>query len=186
MIDIFSLILCLVISYSAFRHGFLIEFLKLIGLFVSTILAFQFYPFLSGFLKERIAFLPKQFLDFIACSVIFFSVSIVFYLLGKFVGIFIKAQELSAYQRCAALMIGGVRLVLLISTLLFLVSLFPGKFTLAQSMSYRLCKHAAPGVYLGSFKLYNTCIPNAIVLNGEVKKYYEVQGDVSGDSQKRT
>ncbi len=186
MIDIFFLILCFVISYSALRCGFLIEIFKLAGLLLSTILAFQFYPFLSGFLEKHLAFLHKQFLNFVAFGVIFFSVSIGFYLLEKLVGVFIKAQELSARQRLISLTIGGARLILLISTLLFLIFLFPGKFTLTQSVSYRLCKQVAPKVYLVSFKIYNKCIPNMITLNGEVKKYYEIKDNLSGDSKKGT
>jgi uncharacterized membrane protein required for colicin V production len=124
-IDAFFLILCLGISYNAVRAGVIGEIVKAIGLFVSALGAFHYYPLLAERITEKFPFLHSAYDDCLSFLCIFSISTFVFFLVRKTAFLFFRKGEISFKERATSLCIGWGRFVFFASTLIFAVSLAP-------------------------------------------------------------
>jgi uncharacterized membrane protein required for colicin V production len=189
MIDILFTILCLRISYIAVSRGILVEFFKILGIFFSSIFAFQFYPFLTSLLSNKLSFSNKIYFKFVSFLIIFLIIVIAFTLLRKIIESFFKRQEKeqerASSEKLLSLLVGILRFAFLSSAIIFLLYLLPLKSNYCKGISCRIFKNVAVKAYLVSFNFYNKVIPGNLKLNTEVEKYYETKDSLPRDSKKR-
>ena len=173
IVDIFFLILCLRVVYSAVAAKTVREFFKVAGLLLGMLLAFHFYSFL-GKKGSNIPFISAQYLDLISFLVIFFSVRSTFGCLGLIVSLLVKKKEETPRQKWVLLASGGLRSVLLASVFIFSLQLSPldSKYFI-NSFSYNICKNFAPGTYLFLTKLLFENKEGVLKPNEDVQKRYE-------------
>lgn len=181
MIDVIAIILCVRIIYIAVSRGILKELFKIVGLMGGLLFAFQWYPFLTDRLQQKLLFVPvegNKILAFISFLVIFFGSSVIFSLVSMIVTSLFKKEEISVKEKRVAFFMGLVRFAFLYSVLLFAFYLSPVNAGYFQnSFSCRVLKNLAPALYVESVKVYNHF--NHLNPNEEVKKYYEIKGSLS-------
>jgi len=89
-----------------------------------------------------------------------------------------KQEEVSRLQRWLSLPLGVVRATLIISFLIFFLSLVFGTVgSSSGSMADRVSRSIAGKFYLGVFSVYKRVIPGSVE-NKEVKNYYEAEQDL--------
>ncbi|MFH1504888.1 MAG: CvpA family protein [Candidatus Omnitrophota bacterium] len=171
VIDLIFLIFCLGTVYSAVSKGVIPELFKTIGLLAGTFLAFQYYPFLSTVLCEKILILNQRLLNFISFFIIFFGIKLIFSFLRLILAALIKREHIPLGERWALCFTGLARGVLFLSVMFFLASLssLPQQ-RLYRSLFYKVSKNAAPKFYIISFELYKKFNPY-ISFNKEVREY---------------
>lgn len=185
LIDIITVILCLRISYIAVFRGFLNEAFKVLGLFCGVLLSFHYYPVFAEKLGGLTPFLNAKYTNFIFFLIIFLSIMGVFSLVRRIFAAFIKKEDFSVGERWFALLLGGVRFVILTSMIFFCLNLYSkNPAYLNDSVSYRVLRRAAPKIYLVSLGIFNNFYPKA-ELNKEVEEYYETRSLISGNSKER-
>ncbi len=173
LIDLFFLILCLRVIYISVSRGICLEALKLSGLLVSSLLAFQYYPPLAGNISRKLPFFNQEYFYFWSFLAIFLSVSAVFSLVRLIMLVFLEKKEKSFGEKLIALFAGGLRAAFLASLVIFLLHLTPlGSQRFSSNLSYRIFKNIAPKTYLISFAFINK-LNSGISLNEEIQKYYE-------------
>ena len=173
-IDIFSLAVFIRIIYVALSHGALNEFVKFTGVFIASFLSLQYY---SSFLKPVFSKAPFFFnalwLDMVSFFIIFLASVFVFFAAGKAVAFIFKREKYSLWEKAAALIMGVLRAILLISVLVFsLYFVPPVRAGIRQSVSFKAVKDIAPAVYIAVFKIYKRMNPQAS-FNEDVKNHYE-------------
>lgn len=183
LIDLIFLILCLRISYTAVSSGIFAEILKILALFVSSIFAFQFYPFITENLGRKVLFFNQDFLKIIIFSSLFFITLTILSLLVKITNTLLKRKEIIFAEKLLALFFGLLRFGFLASIIIFLLYLLPAKPAFCSGRSLRIFKNIAPKTYLVTIGIYNKFNP-ALTVNAEVKKIYETEVDLPGDNQK--
>jgi len=173
-IDLFFLILCLRIIYISILKGLVCEGFKVAGLLVGSLLAFQYYPFLTGKITNlRILSLNTNYISFICFLAILLGVGIVFSLLRLVVTILLKDREISVAERRLLFFIGGFRAAFLASVIIFLLHLSPlNSQYFSKGMSHGAFKKIAPKIYLGVFRIYSK-FDSRTTLNSEVRDYCE-------------
>jgi uncharacterized membrane protein required for colicin V production len=185
VIDFLFLFLALRIIYIAVLRGLFEEVFKTLGVFVSSLAAFHYYPLISKNIEGKYTFLNQKFFYFLPFLLIFVGGLLIFYLLRKIITIFLPKREISLKEKGVSLFVGCLRIVLLVSVIIFLLYLSPLKRKyLERSLSYPLFKNVAPKSYLISFKFYKKFNPKS-KLNEEVERYYDTEADLSAFSKER-
>jgi len=184
-IDVFFLILCLRVIYSAIARGIVCEGFKIASLVASSLCALHWYGFLDAY-AERTAFLNKQYLDFISFLVIFFSIHAIFSLARLIATSLFKRKEIPIKERWVLLFVGSSRAVLLSSVILFMLHLSPlDPQYFAQGISSRIFKNIAPKFYLVALQVVIGAGDGQSLINKEVQEYYETATFLSGDHSER-
>lgn len=182
LIDIFFLILCLRISYTAVSKGILVEILKTIALFIGSVFTFQFYPFLAGKFKAKISFLSDDILNFLTFLALFSIVLLILNLTIKIFDTLFKRKEISFAERLSALLVGLFRFVFLASVLSFPLYFFPSTPAFCKGASPEIFKTIAPKIYSVATDIFNKFYPD-LPVNADVKKFLNVE---SIDSEENT
>jgi len=185
LIDLFFLILLLRIIYIAVLKGVLRESFKVAGFLVGSLIAFQYYSIFADQVTRKISFLNKGSLCFISFLLILLSIQVVFMFLRVIVCCVHKKEEISLLERRLTFFVGTARAILTTSVVMFMMYLSPldAKY-FNESISYNAFKNIAPKVYLMSFGAYSN-INKGVVLNEEVKEYYETKKSISRNNTKR-
>ena len=182
LIDLFFLILCLRIIYISVSKGALQEIFKIVGLVLSSLLAFHFYSFLGNSISNKVTIIGKDYLYFISFLIIFLGIGAIINLIRLILALLFKREEVPRPERWLGLFIGGFRAAYLSSIILFLLYLSPlGLHYFSDTLAYKIFKPVAPKIYLLSFKVYNKLYTEAEV-NKEVEEYYETKQSLSGNS----
>lgn len=184
LLDVFFLILYLRICYVAISRGFFSELVRVTGIFLAGLVAFNYYSPLAIKLGERIIFLKPQYLNFICFSLLILVGNIIAALLSKIIAVFSTKEERTFDEKIFSLLMGLVRSVFLTSLIFFIFYLSPfNKNYISQGYAYRLFKNTAPIVYLAAVNFYSKFKP-AILPNEEVKRYYDIKTVLSGSDKK--
>jgi len=174
-IDLFFLILCLRIIYVSVSKGVLQENFKVVGIFISSFFAFQYFSLLTNNINSKISFLNPKYLYFISFLLIFLGIGIVFNLLWLIISLLFKQEqkEIGQPQKWLGFFLGSFRAFFLSSIIIFLLYLSPlNSQYFNDTISYRVFKNIAPKIYQLFFKFYSKFNTEAR-LNKEVEEYYE-------------
>lgn len=184
-IDLFFLILCLRVIYISISRGILREGFKVLSFFLGSFFAFHYYTSLSGIISANAPFLNREYFLFISFLLIFLGITLIFAILRLIVTFFFKKGDKRLSERVLLFVIGAFRASLLASVIIFSLHLSPldSKY-FCHSMACNLFKNVGPRIYLTTFKVYNKFNPE-IILNKEVKEYYEVKKFLSRSSKER-
>jgi len=170
-IDIFFLLLCLGIVYSAVSRGIVHEFFKLTGLLFAIFFAFHYYPLLGKSLENRVSVVNANYAQAVSFLVIFAGITIVFNLARLIVTFLFRREHIALAERWLSLCTGLIRAALTISVLFFLAHLAGhGSDRLPRTISYKVFKTVAPHAYLALYTVYSKFGPQATV-NDAVQKY---------------
>lgn len=184
-IDLFFLILLLRIICIAVLKGVLRESFKVAGLLVGSLIAFQHYSIFADKVTQKILFLNKGSLYFLSFLLILLAIQAVFIFLRVIVCCIHKKEEISLPERRLAFFIGAARAIFTSSIVIFMMYLSPLNVRyFNKSISYNIFKNIAPKAYLMSFGVY-TNINKGVILNKEVKEYYETKKSISGNNTQR-
>ncbi len=182
-IDLLSIFLILRIIYIALREGLISEGIKVIGSWCALFFSLQYYPLLLGGFKSEV--LKREYLNFFSFFLIFFGVLALFSLLRKMITTFVKRKNKTLIENAISFLLGGVRAGILLIAFVFSFSLLsPKKNIFRGSLSLRVFYRFVPKIYLYSFRVYKKLYPQA-KLNKEVRRSYEVKGDLSRSSEER-
>jgi len=182
-VDLFFLIICLRVIYISISRGILRESFKIIGLFFGSFFAFQYYFSLSESISKKIPFLSSEYFLFLSFLLILLGVGLVFTFAGLIAASLFGKKETSLKKKLLSFFLGAFRASFLVSIIIFLLHLSPlDSKHFCHTISYSITKNIGPKIYLMSFKMYNKFNPE-VVLNKEVKEYYEIEKSLSGSGK---
>ncbi len=148
-VDVVILILLIRTSYVGLTRGFSSEFLTLLGIFTSIILAIHNYKKISDFLISRVN-LPVEFSNFIG----FLIIAAGTFLLCRFVKILffkiVKLELVGGLEKIGGCLLGMVRGCLLVSLILLISLLIPNDY-----LKVSILDKSFSGIYF--LKIAPTC-----------------------------
>lgn len=183
-IDLAFLILCLRVIYISISRGIIREGFKLAGIVLGSLFAFHYYSSLADKLNDTISFLNQEYLRLFSFLLVLLAIRLIFTFTGLITGFFFKRDEICLKERALLFFLGAFRVFLIGSIIFFALHLSPldSKY-FCHSISYRIVKNIGPKIYLSTFGIYNKFQPKVSV-NKEVKKYYEAEDSLPGNSKK--
>lgn len=172
-IDLFFLILCLRVIYSAVTRGIIQESFKIVGLLAGAFLAFQYYTFLGDKIEGKLAFLNEEYLGFFSFLLIFLGTVMIFSLIRLIVSFLAVKGEVPFTERWLLLVLGVFRAAFLSSVIVFLIYLFPfGSKHFSHPVPSVIFRKIAPQVYLWSLAAYAKLNPQStLTANQAVREY---------------
>ncbi len=174
-LELLSLLVTLRIVFIAVKNGLLCEFFKVSAVFFASFLALQYYPVLREHVRSDLFHLKQELAALFWGLLIFSVVYAAFSFLRNIVLMLFKQEEISRLQRWLSLPLGLVRAMLIISLLIFSLSLVFGTVgSPSGSMADRVSRGVAGKFYLGVFSVYKRIIPGSVE-NKEVKNYHEAE-----------
>ena len=178
-IDIFSLVVFIRVVYIALRSGILNEFVKLTGVFTASFFSLQYYSsFLGSVFGKAPFFFSKVWLNTISFCIIFLIFTFVFSLIRRVTALIFRREKYSLWERIAAVVLGALRALFLVSVFVFFFYPIPFlKTGVIKSTSFRIAKGIAPAVYINTYRVYEKINPLADI-NKEVEDYYEAGSDL--------
>ncbi len=126
-VDLLLAVLTVRTGFSGFEKGFLTELFKFTATVAATLLGLHFFPSISGFLEARL-FFPQRSAEVASIILVLIFCALLLFLLRIFLdrifpGVF-KAEKFKA----AAMLLGGMRGLIIGSLLLIILSLIPGEY----------------------------------------------------------
>lgn len=184
-IDIFFIILWLKIAHTAVSGGLLREFIENIGVVISSLFAFHYYPYLKEVLFEKFTFINEPYKFFLSFAAIFFLGIFIFFWVRRIFAALFESKEFPRWQRWLSFLLGNFRFLLLSSLIIFSLSGFSFyNKNIKESLSFKAVYKIAPFVYLSLGRYLET--KKVIThINKEVKNYYETKKNIPGNSKKR-
>ncbi len=184
LIDLVFLILCLRVVYISMSRGIISESFKLTGLLLGSFFAFHYYSFLADKISDKIPFLGRGYFLLFSFLLILLGVRLIFSLSRLILTFFFKRGEVGLKERRVLFFLGVFRAFLIGSIIFFSLYLSPlDSKRFCHSISYSISKNVGPGIYLVAFKVYDKLSPR-IVVNKEVKNYYEDKEPLPRNSEK--
>jgi len=183
-IDLVFLILCLRVVYISMSRGIISESFKLTGLLLGSFFAFHYYSSLADKISDKIPFLSREYFLLFSFLLILLGIRLIFALSRLIVTFFFKRGEVGLKERRVLFFLGALRASLIGSIIFFSLYLSPlDSKRFCHSISYSISKNVGPGIYLVAFKVYDKLSPK-IVVNKEVRNYYEAKKPLPGSSKK--
>jgi len=183
-IDLIFLILCLRVVYIAISRGIVSESFKLVGLLLGSFFAFHYYFLLANKISDTIPFLSREYFLLFSFLLILLGIRLIFTLSRLIVTFFFKKDQVYFKKRVVLLFLGAFRASLIGSIVFFSLYLSPlDSRHFCHSISYSIFKNVGPKIYLIAFKGYDKISPK-ILVNKEIKEYYEAEKPLPGNSKK--
>ena len=175
-IDLVSIILFLRIGYISFRHGFLNESVKLLGIILASFFSLQYYSsFLADVFTKKPFYFNRENLNFISFIIIFVVISFLFSLIRRFFFLLSKKENFNTLEKIFSLGLGLIRAALLVSVIVFAIWINPRTSEdFSKSFSYKKFNKVVPVFYVGTFRVLKKINPRLTLIK-EVVKYYEVK-----------
>jgi membrane protein required for colicin V production len=163
-IDAVAVILFIRIFYISVQKGFVVEFFKAFGTFVSLFFACHLYLTVAGLVSPYIPFLSEASKAVLVFLLIFFF----FYILIKYlrVGLVLlfKIEPHYVIERWFSLLFGLVRGILILGIIFYALNMVNLEYvnrSLAKSFSFLYIKRAVPFSYQAGLEVYRIFRPDA-------------------------
>lgn len=156
-IDIVAGIILIRIFYISVQKGFIVEFFKVFGTFVSLFFSYHFYIRFSVFLSRFISFFAGDIGQLLIFIFLFFFIYILFRYIRVILTLLFKIEPHYVIERWFSLVLGVVRGLLFLSLLFFVMNMSGFKYirkSLKGSMSYPYIKRVVPFTYQVGFNVY--------------------------------
>jgi len=124
-IDVVILVFILFFTIRGLFRGFILEFSTLIGLIVGYLAGITYLGFLSNLLQTWMPSVPVSILNIISFSVIFITINILLKIAANLITKTLKFAMLGWLNRLLGALFGLTKSVLILSILVFLISLIP-------------------------------------------------------------
>ncbi len=168
-IDAVAVILLIRIFYISVQKGFVVEFFKIFGTFVSLFFAYHFYTRITDFISPYIPFFSESSKSLLVFLLIFTF----FYILARHIriGIIIlfKIEPHYVIERWFSLLFGLTRGLLVLGIMFFVLNMLNIGYidrSLKKSLSYTYIIKTVPVSYKIAFNVYKVFNPEAkLVLN---------------------
>jgi uncharacterized membrane protein required for colicin V production len=176
-VDFLLIALVLRMAYIGFRTGIGIELFKLFGLWLATILSYQFYTTpLSDFLNTKVPALPLDVGDAFVFIVVVTAVTIVVRIIRESFLLLVKIEGQNSFNKLAGLAVGLLRGLWIASLCLFIMTISTVEYlevSAKSSLFGNKLINVAPSIYRGSYEgLILKFIPGGKI-NEEVFKAVE-------------
>ena len=148
-VDILVLALAVRVVYIALQTGFVVEFSKLVGVFLTIFVSFHYYTMFGGFALKRTD-VPDGLLYALAFVALWGLTALLCKLIRDGLLLLFTIQAQSMLDRWGAAIISVFRFVLLASMMMFLFLVTGHPYLQAKTMSslsHRYLLGAAPAVY---------------------------------------
>ena len=106
--DILIVLVSVRIIYTGIKHGFIIEFFKLIGVFSALFITFHYYTGLAKILEDHTA-VPESFADFLCFGLLWAAVILAFKLIRDGLMLLFKVEAVSLVDQWGGLLLSILR-----------------------------------------------------------------------------
>jgi uncharacterized membrane protein required for colicin V production len=153
-VDILFLIIIIRIAYVGSRQGITVEIAKLVGLILSLVVAYHYYPALSNIVVSHSPF-PAGFANLICFVFVLVFVNLLFALFRQAVALIIKVESTHFLNTWGGLLLGALRAWIFCSVFIYI--LFISGFgyiekSARQSYSASYFAKTAPAIYSFTFE----------------------------------
>ncbi|MDP2939899.1 MAG: CvpA family protein [Candidatus Omnitrophota bacterium] len=140
--------------YIGLKRGLVVEFFKLLGVYLAIVISFHYYARIANFLNSKSP-LPLDFADFLSLLVLAGFIILVFKFIREGFTALIKAEAKPVFDKWAGFIFSLLRAFLLSS--LVIVILFISNITyvtssITNSFSQNYFLNLAPRIYSGCFE----------------------------------
>ena len=176
-VDFLMIALVLRMAYIGLRTGVGIELFKLFGLWLTTILTYQFYTTpLSDFLNTKVPALPIDVGDVVVFVALSTAITLVVRIIRESFFLLVKIEAQNSFNKWAGLTIGCLRGIWIASLCLFIMTISTVEYlevSAKSSLFGNKLINVAPSIYRGSYEgLILKFIPGGTI-NEEVFKAVE-------------
>lgn len=155
-VDFLLIALVLRMAYIGFRTGIGIELFKLFGLWLATILSYQFYTTpLSDFLNTKVPALPLDVGDVFVFVVVVIAVTIVVRIIRESFFLLVKIEGQNSFNKWGGLAVGCLRGLWIASLCLFIMTISTVEYLEVSAKSSLFGNNLinlAPSIYRGSYE----------------------------------
>ncbi len=152
-IDVVILIIILLFTIRGLFRGFILELSTLVGLVIGYLAGITYLGLLSGLLQSLMPEAPVSILNIVSFSVIFIGINIVLKIAAGLVTKTLKFAMLGWLNRLLGAVFGLTKSVLILSIVVFLISLIPWSEDLlaragaGESILFPILRFLGPELY---------------------------------------